>query len=29
MGKIMAELKGRGDPSQVKEILTKELQRYL
>lgn len=29
MGKTMAALKGRGDPSQVKEILAKELKRYL
>jgi len=29
MGKIMADLQGRADPSLVREILTKELQRYL
>lgn len=29
MGKVMADLRGKGDPSQVREILTKELQSHI
>lgn len=28
MGKVMTDLKGKGDPTQVRQVLTKELQTY-